>query len=721
MNPTYILFYIGSLALAANSFDCEQPDLTAHVHITANTEAGKAAIMENSLNNSSNSSPKAKIQILSEGAAIPTGVEVKHVKITPGKKVVISVDPCDEVKSTEELTVIPQSVEPSVNPAALPPGEQELADGLEKNKSIYDDMSADDLEEHMKKVMKFFDLVKEATSQGIIKAITAPQITLIGESDELKRSLIEKLTGIKSEGASGGQMYSMPVLYKLVKDTSAAAPIVKVDDKPVSENLFKVLDAMNSSALVEVEIQNANIATSLIFVDLPEKLPVAVKRVYMEHAWNFIVAIGTTDNSFEEWDTLKLARSFDQELKRIFTFSSTNSSEKEQNRIKAIALGLQQSYPKMANNRMFYGTNTTTTDHPVCQVAKCGDTQVLGVELQRKFLKIWSQLRPGALKIIQAALDAFETRIKGYEEFEKTATEDKWNGLIGQVGSVLGDNILFLIEERDDQLCGKSSILDSIKESILSSSSSFKDSTVPFADLFANYQKEIAGIRPIPEGIDEAAIKAAIEELRTVGPKAKTISELNRLLFSPQSSSLASIKQNFTEKVKDNWRGKVEKALGSKFCLEPYEAFKTHIKTVGFSVLSTALSAIDAVNKSIDESDETSKWTFNFFNSRYNSNIWIELIKAASVEDALAIFYRNATEGFTNICNVQAALQVRFIIDKLLSRKTLQMILKEAADKASDKASLTEMSKEAKERIAKIKEWINKLKEAISNSDGVIK
>ena len=717
MNPTYILLYIGSLAFrlanAANSFDCEQPDLTAHVHITANTEAGKAAIMQNSLN----SSPKAKIQILSEGAAIPTGVEVKHVKITPGKKVVISVDPCDDVKPAEELAVIPQSVEPSVNPAALPPGEQELVDGLEKNKSIYDDMSADDLEEHMKKVMKFFDLVKEATSQGIIKAITAPQITLIGESDELKRSLIGKLTGIKSEGASG-QMYSMPVLYKLVKNASATAPIVKVDDKPVSENLFKVLDAMNSSVLVEVEIQSANIAASLIFVDLPEKLPVAVKRTFMEHAWNFIVAIGSTENSFEDWDTLKLARSFDEELKRIFTFTitSTSGNEKEQNRIKAIALGLQQSYPKMANNRMFYEMNATTD--PVCQVAKCGDTQVLGVEIQRKFLKIWSQLRPGALKIIQAALEAFETRIKGYEAFEKTATEDKWNGLIGQVGSVLIDNILFLIEERDDQLCGKSSILDSIKESILSSSSSSKDSTISFAELFANYQREIAAIRPIPEGIDESAIKVAIEELRTVGPKAKTISELNRLLFSPQSSSLASIKQNFIEKVKDNWRGKVEKALGSKFCLEPYEAFKTHIKTVGFSVLSAAMSAIDDVNKSIDESDETSKWTFNFFNSSYNSNIWIELIKAASVEDALAIFYRNATEGFTNICNVQAALQVRFVIDKLLSRKTLQMILKEADDKASDKAALTEMSKEAKERIAKIKEWINKLKEAISNSDG---
>ena len=118
--------------------------------------------------------------------------------------------------------------------------------------------------------------------------------------------------------------------------------------------------------------------------------------------------------------------------------------KKEQNRIKAIALGLQQSYPKMANNRMFYEMNATTD--PVCQVAKCGDTQVLGVEIQRKFLKIWSQLRPGALKIIQAALEAFETRIKGYEEFEKTATEDKWNGLIGQVGSVLIDNILFWLK-----------------------------------------------------------------------------------------------------------------------------------------------------------------------------------------------------------------------------------------------------------------------------------
>ena len=723
MNPKYFAF-IGTLLAVGltEAADLHLPvdsaaDLTANVQITANTDAGKKAIK------SSLRIPTAKIQIISDDASIPTGVEVKHVKISPGKKVVISVDPCDDSSDpSADLTVIPQNIEAAVNPITLSPGEQELADQLDSKKSIYDEMNAADLEEHMRKVIEFFDLVKQAGNQRISKKITAPQLALLGESDELKRNLIEPLTGIKSEGSDesrGTSFYSMPVKYKLVKNDFVTAPIIKVNDKVLeSGNLFKTLDAIESSGeLVEVEIQSANVS-SLIFVDLPERMPGSFKKTYLEHWWNLSIAIGSNDNSFDEWETLKFARSFDDELKRIFTFGASSHENLDQKRVKALALGLQESFPNMKKGRMFYSFKASESV-AVCQVAHCGEARLIA-EMQRKYLKIWSMLRPAAVKIIQSALEGFESRIRGHDEFEGKVPEDKWKELIEQVGSVLNENLLFLIEERGSGQTCTTSLLDGIKESIFSDSSTASTSAptptikvAPFNKLFANFQMEISRINPIPTGLDEAAIQTAIEELRNSGPKQKTISELGSLLFTPQIGSLNAIKKEFQEKVQENWTAHLQKALESKFSLEPYDALKAHIKSVSGAILQGQIKEIDTANRAIDEADETSKWIFNFFNSKSNGNIWIEMMKAASTEQALETFFQNARQGFANICNAQASLQVRLVIDKLLTRKTLQLILKEAESLAGDKAKLTAMSDDAKEKIAKTKELIAKLKEAL--------
>ena len=130
-------------------------------------------------------------------------------------------------------------------------------------------------------------------------------------------------------------------------------------------------------------------------------------------------------------------------------------------------------------------------------------------------------------------------------------------------------------------------------------------------------------------------------------------------------------------------------------------------------ILQGQLKEIARVNDEIDAVDLTSKWTFNFFNSKSNANIWIELMKADTTAAAIDAFYANAREGFTVICNTQAALQVRLVIEKLLTRKILHLVLTEAP---GDKTKLTEMSQEAGEKIKRTKELIAKLKEAIEKA-----
>ena len=719
MNPKYYYYvFMGSMALLGRAADMqvntEKSDLTANVQITANTEAGKTAI-KSSLN-----SPNTKIQIISDGDSVPSGVEVKHVKISPGKKIIISVDPCDSSEPSDELTVIPQTIEPAISPAKLSASEQALADQLEKKNSIYDVMNSVDLEEHVRKVIEFFDLVKQAGNQRLSKKLTKPQIALIGESDELKRALIEKLTGIKSvesQDSIGSQddhvvTYSMPVRFKLIKNSNySTAPLVKVNNKEETGNLFKILDEIKSTELVEVEIQSANVS-SLIFIDLPAKMPFDVKGKYLEHFWSLSVVVGSTENSFEEWESLKLVRSFDGALERNFTVAMLHSrkpSEKEANRIKAVALGLQQGFASMTREKMFYTAVDATA--PVCAVASCGEAQLMS-QLHRKFLKIWSFLRPAAVKIIQRELVDFESRIRGHEEFQTRPDDEKWKALIGQIGSVLNDQLMFLPEEKDN--CAPDSVLDTIKESIFSEKAAIEDQPIPnFRDLFANYQMKISQISPIPAGVDEAAITVAIEDLRSNGPKQKTIFELENILFTSQFESLKTVKAEFLEKIEATWKARVQQALNSKFALEPYDALKNHIMGASEKILQGQLKEIARVNDEIDAVDLTSKWTFNFFNSKSNANIWIELMKADTTAAAIDAFYANAREGFTVICNTQAALQVRLVIEKLLTRKILHLVLTEAP---GDKTKLTEMSQEAGEKIKRTKELIAKLKEAIEKA-----
>ena len=255
-----------------------------------------------------NSSPKAKIQILSEGAAIPTGVEVKHVKNYTREKVVISVDPCDDVKPAEELAVIPQSVEPSVNPAALPPGEQELVDGSWKEQIhlrwhvggwfggaheegyeiLWLSERSNESRNHKSNycATNHFDWRIWWTETFLDRKAYRNQIRRSERSDVFYACFVQ-----------------------ISKERFCNRANRKVDDKPVSENLFKVLDAMNSFSFSWSRNPKRKYRRLPNFRWFAGKLPVAVKRTFMEHAWNFIVAIGSTENSFEEWDTLKLARS----------------------------------------------------------------------------------------------------------------------------------------------------------------------------------------------------------------------------------------------------------------------------------------------------------------------------------------------------------------------------------------------------------------------------
>lgn len=782
---------MGSIAAVANAADlapCSAADLTANVQITAHTEAGQSAIR-----NAMSSSPAPTIRILSDGESIPTGDEVQHVKISPGKKVVISVEPCDSSEpaelseSAEEPTVIPQNIDPSLKTFELPDGEQDFADQLGTNRSIYDEMGTDDLEANMKNLIALFDLSRQAR---IGSKVTVPQLTFIGESDQLKGSLIERLTGIKADGkdlvdatataadntanatsddatsakvaagvdatvtgadntadttaksadsavtvtaapatavtatseAAHSFAYSMPVRFNLVKDSDPAAkPTVKVNGTEETRNLFTVLNALATKELVEVEIRSGAVAASMIFVDLPGGLSDPEKQKHLEHAWIWTVAIGSAATPFAEWETLKLARSYDMEMTRIVTvaISPDGGSGGALNRVKPIALGLRQGHPSMTMDKMFY---IGISGVEVCGIASCGEALLTG-GLQRKFLKMWSLLRPAALKIIQSELDDFEAPIRAHEEFQKIEPAgEKWGALIATIRSVLGDQLLFLTGDRDGQSCSKASVLDTIKRSIFrdkNSESVAAPQKVSFQELFKNYQMAISKLFLIPAETKINEIRSAIEELRERGPKQATISKLESLVFTPQIEALREVRSDFLVKIEAAWQAAVQRALGSKFALEPYDQLKNQVTSASELVLQDQLKEIRGINSKIDSTDDTSKWIFNFNKSSdINANIWIELMRNNSTDEAIKAFYDNASTGFTYICTVQAALQVRLVIENLLTSKTLVSILEKA--EKSDHASLMEMSVRAKNTIQQSNELITKLSESIKIEEAAL-
>lgn len=707
----YFYFYYLLLSQGANVPE-PSPDITAHLDVTANTKAGVTA-----LSNAFSPPTTTEIHIITDGDSIPSGVDVKHVRVSPGKPILITVDPCDKEKKQKSdprkedfPSIIPQTIVPLENPVDLTPEERILSDQLEgsvEGNERIDGMKAEELDGEIRKVIEFFNLI-ELTGHEI-ENVNMPQLTLLGESDEIKRIIIDKLTNrILDENEGSLLNLNVPIRFKLVKDEKLTKPLVKINNKEETGNIYESLNGFTDpNSLVNVEIQSSKVS-SIIFQSIPETLSIREKGKYLKHFWNFTLVAGSIERSFDEWENLKLIRSFDREMKRIFIISEIEheSSPKNDNWIKAVESGLKASFPSITPSKMFHiKTSTPDPSDPLDSL----DMELIRA-MQKRFLKIWSILKPKALESIQNELKRNEKRIKEFEAFEASSIEDKFKGLIGQVNSMLGDNLMYLMEEKD--VVGCSSLLESVTESIFGSQtkSKLRNKFERFDAIFKEYQEEISRINPI---IDNEEIDELIGKLRSDGPKDKIIKEIGNLIFQDQNKNLNLAKKTFLHKIAIIWRGKLEFGLEGRLSLEPFEGFKNFVKETSFSILKDKMDEIQKLNDQLEEIEENSKWIYNFYNSK-TENIWIEMLKADSLKSAKETLFNFILQGFTNTCNIQASLQVKIVIDKLLSHKTRNLIIKQLQGVTENREKLSEMSTEAKDEIKRTQTLINNLKKILT-------
>lgn len=689
--------------------------------------------------------------------------DVQKVVLTPGKKFLISVDPCagstppsntnnspgiplealkvaDSKDFAAKVPIIPQTIVPATTPL-LKTSEDDDIQRLVDQQPILANLTVENLNEQVNRFIEFVDLSREAALNKLIKW---PRLVFIGESDEIKYGVIENLIGLPgiltppSGSVKINPRFPAPLRFTLKNDPSAQELTIKIDSVPVAtpEGLFAALqdhkiikEASEKFTISQIPIEIEFIGStvpSLIFIDLPWTLPAQTQTTendqilaklfekYLRQTWNFTVALGSEAEPFEQWKILKLARTFDENMKRIFVTSvNKNDAPENDQQILGLILGLQDSLPILKKGKMFYLDNNSNAlvNRIFCSNVKCGKDQFIR-SLQTELLRHWYANRPEALKIIKSIYDPLSIKISGYDGYWAiTDPGQKLKVLINQARPVLHESLIFFPEDRDNSPCTGSS-LDLIKDSIFENNPSnptksyIESKSITWQSIFSAYQNEISRLPRVPGSVDWTGVKSLIYDLKVQGPTREIISTLKRLVLKPQLDSLALPKSHLLEIVKMQWIDKVSQALEHKFSLEAFLNFKAEILKAAETVFTSQFGNLKFVNDETDFADEISGWFFNF-PSAENSSFWLNLMKSESVESALTIFRETVQFGFVEICNRNSVLLPRLIIKNLLTRHVVKQILKIVESKTTEKENLVEMSSESIEALKKLQKLLN--------------
>lgn len=687
------------------------------------------------------------------GLNISDPSDVQRVVLTPGKNFLITVDPCAggspsasasntsglpinalkaaETKSTTEPepTIVPQFIVPANDPVA------ESAEDDDIQKLIYQqpDMSELTLEKLNDQVLKFIEFVDLSREAGLNKMIKWPRLVFIGEDEDVKYKLIENLIGVKGiltppeSDLKTTPRFAAAIRFTLKKDSKQENMIFKVDGE-VKENLLKGLKENKtikeaadkftlSEQAVEVEIIGKSVP-SILFVDLPwitststtenDQILAKLFEKYLKQPWNFTIAIGKGNSPFEQWKILKLARTFDQKMRRIFTVSVDPPPVADDQKIRGLIQGLQQTLPILKKDKMYYLDTEKEIEksRAFCSDVKCGSIEFLrGIQVE--LLRHWNANRPDALRIIKAIFDPLKVKISGYDDYwgagEKEEIEKKWKALISQSIPILHQNLIYFSEDRDTSICTGSS-LDLIRDSIFENKKTKAEisKNLSWSAIFSYYQNEIAKLRKIPESIDWTRVKSLIYDLKAQGPNREIISNLKRLVLRPQLAALQIPKSRLFDLVKIQLKEKVSKALEAKISLEAFDNFKLEISKVAQAIFTKQFENLNNLNKELDEADEISGWFFNYPTAE-NSSFWLNLMRTETVDSAVESFNKTVEIGFIEICDRQSVIQPRLIIKNFLTRQIAQMIIDEL-DKTPEnvKAELIKMSPESIEQLKKL-------------------
>lgn len=713
---------------------------------------------DNKASDSSSSPARPGIKIISDGD-IPdaTNNNTQHVQIYPGKHVVISMAPCgsqgtwdssstqsstskiniskgalenppdEQQQQPRQVPVIKQNIIPAGDPEKLTPDHERIQRRIAQQ-TQFDNLDAASLSGKVKKYIEFLALLRET---GLNQKIKLPRIVFIGNDDEEKYRVIENLIGIKGSltpdqnTSKLSPWFKAPIKFTLINDSTVTG--IKIDGKPITDNLLKALkahetlskgdkDLLLAETPVNVEIRGPTVPT-LVFIDLPWKAPESENKSandpilsrllhkYLAQPWDYTVAIGKADQAFSNWHILQLGRTFDPELRRLYTLGIDPPEANPD--ILSMALGLQKSYPAMSKKEMFYINQQSGGEvkNQVCETAaNCGQDKLV-TGLQRKLLQIWAAMRPDALTIIQAALDKLKTRLEGYEKYKQLKSdEEKFKGLMGQAAPILNSRLIYANEERDTSQC-TSSPLDTIKESIFDSSPKMTPtSKANWTEIFAGYQKDISGLNTIPTTVDWSQVQSMIEELKANGPNGRLISELKKSVLKAQLNTLKETVTRLLETVQEKWKETIKTGLQGKVSLEAFPKFKESIQIEAEKLLKTQVKVISDLNQKLESADYSSGWTFDFTDGSKTTSLWIDLMKSDTSEKAFELFKRTAELGFAEICRSTATTQPRLIIDSLLTSEIVKNVIKTVEEsQRANLAELTKLSSEAETKLTALR------------------
>jgi hypothetical protein len=674
--------------------------------------------------------------------------DIQRVVLTPGKNFLITVDPCIGAPSTlntningipintlkvantnnsepPKPTIVPQLIIPAGEPAAGSTKDDDIQILIDQQPDL-GDLTTEDLNDQVLNFINFVDLSRQA---GLNKLIKWPRLVFIGEEDNAKYKLIENLIGDKGiltppdSALQATPRFSAAIRFTLKKDANQDKLTIKVDGE-VKDNLFEALKENKtikeaadkftlSEKAVEVEIIGKSVP-SIAFIDLPwtattttaenDQILAKLFEKYLKQPWNFTIAIGNGNLPFDQWKILKLARTFDENMRRIFIVSVNPPPVEEDLRIRGLILGLQQTLPVLKKGKMYYLDTEKEIEksRSLCIDVKCGESEFIrGIQIE--LLRHWNANRPDALRIIKSIFDPLKIKISGYDHFwgkgELVETEGKWKALINQSIPVLHENLIFFSEDRDNSTCTGSS-LDLIKESIFENKPKSDISKQPMSwlNIFTYYQDEISKLSPVPASIDWTRVKSLISDLKVQGPNREIISNLKSLILKPQLATLQIPKSRLFDLIKIQLKEKVSKALESKISLEAFNNFKNEISKVAHKILMKQLENLNNLNKEIDESDEISGWFFNI--PKENSFSWSDLMRTESVDSAFEYFHKAVQIDFIQISGRQAVLQPRLIIKNLLTRRVVQIIIEELDQLPTNaKENLVKMSQESIDQL----------------------
>lgn len=744
---------------------------------TENSESKKADKNDNNNNNNSSSSSNSS-NSNNNNTTVTDADDIQRVVLTPGKHFLISVDPCagnspvkkgpislgfpssllttiaTPSKPSEPTTpIIPQVIVPAAKPVVLTDLDEDTQRSIDQQSDLHA-LTPADLNTKINRFVEFVDLSRKAALNKLIKW---PRLVFIGDDDDVKYKVIEKLIGKEGiltpppkTGESVDNLtprFPAPIRFTLKNDPNAKDLSFKIDGKQMAgndlfkdlksnETIKKAIDGFSlSETAVEVEI-SGNSIPSIIFIDLPWVLPKSTDQnhanhenqeilsrliqKYLHQSWNFTVAIGNGNLEFDQWKILSLSRTFDEPMKRIFPISVL-SAPVDDKKLHSLLLGLQANQPSLKQGKVYY-LNTTENDqtsYSFCTDAKCGlveFTRGLQIELLRR----WQANKQNALNYIQSIVEPIESKISAYDGYWGQGgdidIEKKLKALIGQTVSILNENLIFFPQDRDTSTCSGNSSLDLINDSIFDKPLQKDQSPIiTWSSIFSKYQDDISKLPRVPESIDWTGVKSLISDLKASGATREIISKFKLLLLNPQLETLKVPKTHLIETVKIQWKGKVSKALESKISLEAFSQFKTEILSILDEILKKQVENLTKITRELEESDEMVGWFYNF--NPEISTFWLDLMKSESVESALEVLKDKIGSSFTIITGSQSFLQPRLIIKNLLSRETVKLILKTLEETKTDKQKLTEMSVESIAALKTLQERLNHYKDLLKFTD----